>query len=71
MLLKKPEKNVTNQKFYIVVAFFYVTAMVTSNTALNWISYSAQVVVKGNTLQNTLIIRRHGDRIPLINSNNE
>lgn len=41
------DKNETPQTFYLLVAIFYVSAMVTSNMALHWIPYPTQVIGKG------------------------
>jgi uncharacterized membrane protein len=41
------QPNETSQKFYVSTAVFYVSAQVSSNSALRFISYPSQVIAKG------------------------
>jgi UAA transporter family len=45
--LNDHEPNETSQKFYVSTAVFYVGALVSSNSALRFISYPSQVIAKG------------------------
>lgn len=49
ILLTQPndQPNETSQKFYFSTAVFYVSALVSSNSALRFISYPSQVIAKG------------------------
>lgn len=47
MLTHNHPKNETPQKFYALVAVFYVLGKVTSHLALQWVPYPTQVIGKG------------------------
>lgn len=44
--LNDHQPNETSQKFYVSTAVFYVSALVSSNSALRFISYPSQVIAK-------------------------
>lgn len=46
-MTRNQKPNETHQGFFAFTAVFYVVALVTSNTALQFISYPSQVIGKG------------------------